>query len=169
MTAIVSDALILDTYRLINEVFLLGDDIDRQLFSRFSLTVRQYHLLNWLDKRGQAGLSELAQLLLCDKSNITGIVRRLISAGLIEKVPSTDRRFTVVRLTDAGRRLHAEAERALLQSIAIRFVEVPPSEHEQLQKLLLGMHGHLRAHLSHLAKDDSVHSPKEVMSSHPGS
>ncbi len=154
----------LKTYRLINEVFLLGDDIDRQLFSRFSLTVRQYHLLNWLDRKGQAGLTELAQLLLCDKSNVTGIVRRLDSAGLIEKVPSADRRFTLVKLTAEGKRIHDQAEAALLQSIAGRFVEVPDGEHEQLQELLAQVYERLRTYLKNPETLEVVRNGKGVMS-----
>lgn len=145
--------LALKTYGLINEVFLLGDDIDRQLFSRFSLTVRQYHLLNWLDKRGEAGLSELAQLLLCDNSNVTGIVRRLTAAKLIEKRPSVDRRFTKVALTPEGKRIHDQAEAALMTSIAARFESVPASEHEELQQLLALMYKRLRAYLD---RDDRI-------------
>lgn len=137
----------MDTYRLINEVFLIGDDIDRHLFSQFSLTVRQYHLLNWLDLKGQAGLTELADLLLCDKSNVTHIARRLLAAKLIEQVPDNDRRFTVVRMTAAGRDAHAKAKAALTDSIFARFASVPEIEHQQIQTLLNTMHARLRSYL----------------------
>jgi DNA-binding MarR family transcriptional regulator len=137
-----------DTYRLINEVFLIGDDIDRQLFSRFSLTVRQYHLLNWLHKRGQASLTELANLLLCDKSNVTGIVRRLKAAHLIEELPKSDRRFTTIQLTDAGIDVHRRATAILEESIAKRFAKVLESEHQELQAILAQLHTHLRGYLA---------------------
>jgi len=145
-----------DVYRLINEVFLLGDDIDRQLFGHFKLTVRQYHLLNWLDARGPAGLTELAQLLLCDKSNVTHIARRLLAANLIEKVPDEDRRFTVVRLTTAGRKIHDKAKVALAESIAARFVDTPQSEHLQLLPLLGAMHARLRGYIAHLDNTNDI-------------
>ncbi|MBX3066678.1 MAG: MarR family transcriptional regulator [Anaerolineae bacterium] len=137
-----------DTYRLINEVFIVGDDIDRQLFNRFSLTVRQYHLLNWLHHKGQASLTELANLLLCDKSNVTGIVRRLKAAKLIEEMPKSDRRFTTVRLTEAGDKVHQEATQLLEESIAKRFAKVGAEEHAQIQHLLTDLHQHLRAYLA---------------------
>jgi DNA-binding MarR family transcriptional regulator len=145
--------LALDTYRIINEVFLLGDDIDRQLFSYFSLTVRQYHLLNWLSIRGECGLSELADLLLCDKSNVTGMVRRLTSANLIERVPNPDKRFTKIRLTPHGQSVHDQAEKALTDSIAARFEHVPETEHLELQGLLQHMHQRLHLHLETLAQN----------------
>ena len=137
---------VLDTYRLINEVFLVGDDIDKQVVSSFSLTVRQYHLLNWLSIRGQASLSELADLLLCDKSNVTGIARRLFAAGMIEKVANADRRFTYIRLTEAGEHVRQEAATALRESILTRFGTVPDDDHEQLQQLLVQVHHRLRSY-----------------------
>ena len=135
------------TYRLINEVFLIGDDIDRHLFGQFSLTVRQYHLLNWLELKGQAGLTELADLLLCDKSNVTHIARRLLAAKLIEQIPDNDRRFTVVRMTPTGREAHAKAKAALTDSIFARFASVPDAEHQQIQALLSLVHVRLRSYL----------------------
>jgi DNA-binding MarR family transcriptional regulator len=140
--------LAFDTYRLINEVFLLGDDIDRQIFSKFALTVRQYHLLNWLAIRGECSLTELADLLLCDKSNVTGIVRRLSAAGYIEKVETTDRRFTKVRLTGSGRSVYEEAYMALNRSIKERFNDVHDPEHQELQRLLAQMYERLQSHIA---------------------
>lgn len=147
-------------------MFLLGDDIDRQLFGRFGLTVRQYHLLNWLNKRGQAGLSELAQLLLCDKSNVTGIVRRLVAAHLIEKVPNADRRFTMVCLTPEGQTIHDQVETALAHSIEARFSYVPESEHEQLQQLLTQMQERLHRYMDKIKQSEASETiGKGVMSS----
>jgi DNA-binding MarR family transcriptional regulator len=136
-----------DTYRLINEVFLLGDDIDRQILGRFALTVRQYHLLNWLSVQGSANLSELAQLLLCDKSNVTGIVRRLKAAKLIEDVPTTDRRYTRVSLTAKGTDVHKRAKVALQNSIDARFSKVTEDVHSQVQQLLAQMYNQLRGYI----------------------
>ena len=139
--------LTLNTYRLINEIFILGDDIDRQLLRRFSLTVQQYHLLNWLDRRGPMGLSELAELMLCDKSNVTGITRRLGTAHLIEKLPNIDRRVSIIVLTPKGKHLHDEAETALSQSIGKRFETISEPELKNLHQLLMQVHGSLKAYL----------------------
>lgn len=138
-----------DTYRLINEVFILGDDIDRRILARYSLTVRQYHLLNWLAKRKQASLTELANLLLCDKSNVTGIVRRLKAAALIEELPKSDRRFTTVQMTAAGREVHRDATLLLEESVKLRFEGVDQPTHAALQQLLAALHGQLRGYLNH--------------------
>jgi len=54
-------------------------------------------------------MSELAVVLHCDNSNVTGIVDRLEAAGIAERRPAPhDRRVKTVVLTEHGERLHAE-------------------------------------------------------------
>ncbi len=98
-------------------------------------------------------------MLLCDKSNVTGIVRRLTSAGLIERVSTADRRFTKVQLTETGQKIHDEAEKALAESIEKRFRGVPAEEHEELQRLLLEMHERLNHHLGREEQEVSNSKP----------
>jgi DNA-binding MarR family transcriptional regulator len=54
-------------------------------------------------------MHELANLLGCDSSNVTGLIDRLQTRGLVERRPSVDdRRVRHVVLTPAGRRLRQE-------------------------------------------------------------
>jgi DNA-binding MarR family transcriptional regulator len=54
-------------------------------------------------------MSELAGQLHCDSSNVTGIVDRLESRGLVERQPAPhDRRVKMLVLTDEGQRVRAE-------------------------------------------------------------
>lgn len=53
-------------------------------------------------------MREVAELLSCDPSNVTGIADRLASAGLVERVEGQDRRVKLLRLTPAGLRLRAQ-------------------------------------------------------------
>jgi DNA-binding MarR family transcriptional regulator len=63
-------------------------------------------------------MGELAQRLVCDASNVTGLVDRLETRGLIERRPGPDdRRVRMLVLTPAGEELR---ERALA-----RFTEAP--------------------------------------------
>ncbi len=72
----------------------------------------------------------LASLLVCDSSNVTGIVDRLEARGLVARHPSPeDRRVKHVVLTPAGRRLRAR----LLQRIGS-----PPEGFERLSVEELG-------------------------------
>lgn len=93
--------------RLISRVFIHLDDSDRQLMRMFGLTVTQYWALVHLEDGEGRSLSELANLLICDKSNVTSIVDKLEAAGLAERRhgKAGDRRYTRVVLTQQGQQL----------------------------------------------------------------
>ena len=98
-----------EVYRLISDAFIQLDTCDQQLMRRFGLTVTQsWALVHLKDPEGRS-LSELARLLLCDKSNVTGIVDKLEEAGLAERKrgKAGDRRYTRVVLTAQGQRLRS--------------------------------------------------------------
>ena len=53
-------------------------------------------------------MGQLAETLACDASNVTGLVDRLESRGLVRRRPSAaDRRVKVLDLTPTGSRLRA--------------------------------------------------------------
>ena len=53
-------------------------------------------------------MGRLAEALACDASNVTGLIDRLESRGLIRRMPSgDDRRIKVLELTRAGVRLRS--------------------------------------------------------------
>jgi DNA-binding MarR family transcriptional regulator len=57
-------------------------------------------------------MSEIAAVLHCDNSNVTGIVDGLEARGLAERTPSaSDRRVKLIALTGEGRRLRARLMR----------------------------------------------------------
>ena len=58
-------------------------------------------------------MSEIAEVLHCDNSNVTGIVDGLEERGLAVRRPSDgDRRVRMIELTDEGRRLRARLIKA---------------------------------------------------------
>lgn len=62
-------------------------------------------------------MSELARVLRCDASNITGIVDRLAAHGLVERVEHpADRRVRRVALTSLGRRIRDAVDAELVGS-----------------------------------------------------
>ena len=99
---------------LIREVLATADTLLREgqrLFKPLGLTVAQYNVLNVLAGR-PAGLSqrELGDVLVVDRSNVTGLVDRMGRAGWVRREDHPDdRRIYRVRLTPAGRRLHETA------------------------------------------------------------
>lgn len=71
-------------------------------------------------------MSEIAKLLRCDNSNVTGIVDGLEERGLATRVASeADRRVKLIALTDEGRRVRGRLVQA---------VEKPPSWLASLSK-----------------------------------
>lgn len=82
----------------------------RVFFGRWDLSPAQFNLLNLLTESGE-GLtqSDLSRELLTHRSNVTGLVDRLESRGLVQRREQAgDRRAWGVVLTPAGRRLMAE-------------------------------------------------------------
>jgi DNA-binding MarR family transcriptional regulator len=67
------------------------------------LTFPQAHAMRLLDPERPLAMSALAQLLVCDASNVTGIADRLEARGYIERQSAgTDRRVKVLALTPTG-------------------------------------------------------------------
>jgi DNA-binding MarR family transcriptional regulator len=80
----------------------------------FDLSPPQAIVLRLLDEPTPMG--ELAQLMHCDNSNLTGIVDRLSERGLVERTQAEgDRRVRLIALTDAGRRIRDELNRRLAE------------------------------------------------------
>lgn len=58
-------------------------------------------------------MSEVANALQCDNSNVTGIVDSLEEKGLVRRRPSEeDRRVKLIELTPEGRRVHTRLSKA---------------------------------------------------------
>lgn len=76
--------------------------------AELDLTVVQGHALRRLDPERPLAMSELAEALFCHASNVTGIVDRLESRGLVERRPGAgDRRVKTLVLTEEGARVRA--------------------------------------------------------------
>jgi DNA-binding MarR family transcriptional regulator len=81
------------------------------------LTPTQGLALRLLDPRTPMAMNALAENLVCDASNVTGVVDKLEARGLIErKAAENDRRVKMLAVTDKGRelrkRLFMEAAKA---------------------------------------------------------
>jgi len=100
-------------------------------------------ILNYASRSG-VPLSEISARMMCDNSNLTGIVDRLIAKGYVERRPDpNDRRVSLICLTEAGaeklrnlRPRHHEKLRKRMRSL---------SEHEvyQLRELLKSLYSSL--------------------------
>ena len=74
-----------------------------QLAEEQGLTPVQLAALHALHNSGELAMGQVAEVMHCDASNVTGIVDRLVAGGLITRQESArDRRTKTLRLTDKG-------------------------------------------------------------------
>ena len=77
------------------------------------LTFPQAHALRLLDPDRPLPMSEIADRLVCDASNVTGIADRLEARGLVERRAGEDRRVKTLALTRKG----IEVRRRVIESM----------------------------------------------------
>jgi MarR family transcriptional regulator, organic hydroperoxide resistance regulator len=82
--------------------------------AEFELSPVQCHVLHLIEPDRPLPMSRLAETLACDASNVTGLVDRLESRGLVRRqaLPG-DRRVKVLQLTPTGSRLRAQLLRRM--------------------------------------------------------
>ena len=74
--------------------------------AEFQLSPAQCHLLHLMQPGQSVPMGRLADILACDASNVTGLVDRLESRGIVRRRPSEeDRRVKALELTAVGIRL----------------------------------------------------------------
>jgi DNA-binding MarR family transcriptional regulator len=84
--------------------------------AEFQLHPAQAGALMHMDKDSMLPMHQLASLMLCDSSNVTGIVDRLEARGLVSRQPSQeDRRVKYITLTPAGLEVRERMREAMAQ------------------------------------------------------
>jgi DNA-binding MarR family transcriptional regulator len=82
--------------------------------AEFDLSPIQCHVLHLIEPGRPLPMSRLADTLSCDASNVTGLVDRLESRGLVRRRSSPqDRRVKVLQLTPTGARLRTQLLRQM--------------------------------------------------------
>jgi DNA-binding MarR family transcriptional regulator len=102
-----------EAWALMHELFHASRRRFLAVASEFELSPPQVRALGVLDPERPVPMSELADALHCDNSNVTGIVDRLEDRGLVERRSAThDRRVKMLAVTDRGAEVRARlAER----------------------------------------------------------
>jgi DNA-binding MarR family transcriptional regulator len=76
--------------------------------AEFDLSAAQCHVLHLIEPDRPVPMGRIAEALACDASNVTGLIDRLESRGLVRRQASkSDRRVKVLELTPAGIRLRS--------------------------------------------------------------
>ena len=98
-----------EVYQLIRQAFVELEITVRQLMTQFNLTATQCWALMHLENPEGLPLSELAFLLMQDKSNMTSLADRLEKEGLaIRKFGKNgDRRYIRIVLTEQGQEVRS--------------------------------------------------------------
>jgi MarR family transcriptional regulator, organic hydroperoxide resistance regulator len=125
-----------EAWELLADVFASNKPRLHAMGAEFDLAPMQAFALRKLSPGDELPMSALAEWLMCDASNVTGIVDRLEARGLTERRPAArDRRIKMIALTQQGIRVR--------ERLIERFLEPPPeiaalplSEQRALRDLL---------------------------------
>ncbi len=122
--------------RAVTRASLVQEAETTRLLRPLALTRAQMAVLSHLPREGRT-MGELARMVWCDASNLTGVVGRLVAAGLVERGRlEGDRRTIVVVPTRSGIRKQKEIAE-VIPPYHLRATEgLTKSEQEQLLSLL---------------------------------
>jgi DNA-binding MarR family transcriptional regulator len=130
--------------RLFELALLLTDGMQRGLAER-GLSRARAELLWRLRARSPLTQRQLSQQLRCTPRNVTDLVDALETAGLVARGPHpTDRRATLVSLTDPGKTAAERMQAEYRQFAAELFRDVPPAELASFVKVVDHALGRLR-------------------------
>ena len=116
--------------------------VERRVAARFredfDTTLPRFDMLAALERAGPAGLrlGEVSRLLMVTDGNVTGLAKVLRAEGLIETVPTEDRREQRVRLSAAGAARFEAMAAAHETWIEAQFDGLSDAETDQLLTLL---------------------------------
>jgi DNA-binding MarR family transcriptional regulator len=115
-----TDQIIAEFRGFLRELRCMGSDRMR----RGGMSMAHFHILSMLDRHGELPMSRVADVLDVSLSNASGLIDRLEERGLVERIRvPDDRRIVLVRATDVGRRMLAEAE-VLKEEMVGRILDV---------------------------------------------
>ncbi len=121
---------IIATYRLMQRGMTM-------LLAEEGLTQPQFTALRAMAKHGPTPMKTLSDELMVTAPNITGIVDRLESKGLVRRAASSeDRRATILELTTKGMRLQEEVTKKYVGFLQKALQKFSSDEQETLSLLL---------------------------------
>jgi DNA-binding MarR family transcriptional regulator len=117
--------------------------------ARHNITATQLNVLKLLQSVGDLSLSELSRQLAATNSTITGIIDRMVGAGLVAREQSTeDRRVWKIRLTPEGRAVARKVDVAPWEILQRALLTLPAAELDQLIKTLVKIVDHVESSIT---------------------
>ncbi len=116
----------------------------REQCARLGITATQLNVLKLIEAVDDLSLSELSRRMAAKNSTVTGIVDRMVAAGLVEREQSVDdRRVWKIRMTAEGRSLCQQIEVAPWDLLREALLALPPGELEGLIVTLTKVAAHV--------------------------
>ena len=107
------------------------------IMEKKNMTPVQGMFLSVFDDKTAISMNYLAHLMGCDASNITGLVDRLDSQGIIERVADPkDRRIKLIKLSEKGRKYRKNMLESLSEAEAADMQKLTTAEQEQLKRII---------------------------------
>jgi DNA-binding MarR family transcriptional regulator len=123
-----------EAWSLIYELVLAEKPRLNAIAGEFEIKPQQAYALRLLEE--PRTMSELADILACDNSNVTGLVDRLEQRGLVERrAGERDRRVKLLVLTDEGERVRAAMDERMRQAPEA-LTALPAADQRALRDLL---------------------------------
>ncbi|WHO40582.1 MarR family transcriptional regulator [Sphingobium sp. AP49] len=116
----------------------------KPLLDRYGITYPQYLVMVALARRDDQTVGELGGQLFLESNTLTPLIKRLETAGLVDRRrDSADERVVRVRLTSQGRGVTQEASACVPEEI-LRASGLSVEEAMALNKALVALRGHLQ-------------------------
>lgn len=124
--------------RLLATNTLIETEVRRRLRENFMVTLPRFDLMAQLERKPHGmTLGELSQRMMVTNGNVTGLVDRLVTEGVITRTrQKSDRRSHIVSMTEKGRRQFARMAKEHENWIAGMFGDLSQNEFTALTKLL---------------------------------
>jgi DNA-binding MarR family transcriptional regulator len=116
----------------------------RRIFKPFGLSEAQFNILHILqDSPATLSQRELSDILIVDRSNVTGLIDRMESAGWVKRLPvAGDRRAYQVSLTPPGRKLWQKVYPRYEAAAAAVITGLKPTQLSQTHRTLVSIETH---------------------------
>ena len=116
----------------------------REACQRVGITATQLNVLKLLEEIGELSLSELSRRLAAQNSSVTGIVDRMVQAGLVLREQSAeDRRVWRIRMTPKGAEIAARTQVLPWDLLREALGSLDRREKEQLTQILEKVAAHV--------------------------
>lgn len=108
----------------------------------------QWSILYYLNQTGSATLVEISHYYHVEKPTITRTVNRLYERGLIEQIPTEDKRERRIQLTDLGADMYQECQQVVNQFEQSLMNSIPQKDVEQTERTLLQLRKNMKGDYS---------------------